>query len=530
MDHKEFRERYQYDAEKDLLGAGGFGRVYKAHDSLLDRWVALKIFSRDVPDRYDLINEIRRAIDLNHPNICRYHGAEVLKGVNPLGEAQTIQVGIMEFVEGGTIDKFLVKRPEFRQKLLADVLRGLSYLHRHHPPIIHRDLKPSNVLVSFQDGTPVARITDFGISKSISESGAQVSVMGLGTYAYMAPEQLNPVRYGVNEKVQCNLDLWSYGPMMIELLTGVLPFGAGQAGASTGQILEAITRGISSQELNSFEEPYRSVLARCMVQDAGKRAQSAEELLSLLEAVHYGPGEQRQETVVEKARVRPRTVVEDAGARPETIWETPAIRPMPEASVRLAIPEVAEDEVSAAVPVSEEQQPPRKRDLRKIAMIVTAVAVILLVLEILYLYVKLNPFSSMNPSRIEADEAAAIQSMRVIHEAEAKYQAAYPDKGYACDLAKLGGHGIFGHPTADAAQLLPNDLAAGASKGYIFVTGCMSEGYIGGRVVGYNLYANPQIVGKTGNRGFCNYWFSDDIWVDPKVNPARGADCSQRLK
>ena len=530
MDHKEFRERYQYDAEKDLLGAGGFGRVYKAHDSLLDRRVALKIFSRDVPDRYDLINEIRRAIDLNHPNICRYHGAEVLKGVNPLGEAQTIQVGIMEFVEGGTIDKFLVKRPEFRKKLLADVLRGLSYLHRHHPPIIHRDLKPSNVLVGFQDGTPVARITDFGISKSISESGAQVSVMGLGTYAYMAPEQLNPVRYGVNEKVQCNLDLWSYGAMMIELLTGVLPFGAGQAGASTGQILEAINRGISPQEVSSFEEPYRSVLARCMVQDAGKRAQSAEELLSLLEAVHYGPGEKRRETVVEKARVRPGTVVEDAGARPETIWETPAPWPMPEASVRLAAPEVAEDEVSAAVPVSEEQQPPRKRDLRKIAMIVTAVAVILFVLEILYLYVKLNPFSSLNPSRIEANEAAAIQSMRAIHEAEAKYQAAYPDRGYACDLAKLGGNRIFGHPAADAAQLLPNDLAAGASKGYIFVTACMYEGYIGGRVVGYDLYAYPQIVGKTGNRGFCSYWLSDNIKVDPKVNPAHGAQCSQPLK
>ena len=71
------------------------------------RWpVALKVFSRDVPEEYDLISEIRRAIDLNHPNICRYYGAEVLRGVNALGEAQEIQVGVMEFVEGGTVDEF----------------------------------------------------------------------------------------------------------------------------------------------------------------------------------------------------------------------------------------------------------------------------------------------------------------------------------------------------------------------------------------------------------------------------------------
>lgn len=307
MDYKEFRERYQYDAEKDLLGVGGFGRVVKAHDLLLDRWVALKIFSRDVPERYDLISEIRRAIDLNHPNICRYHGAEVLKGSNALGETQMIQVGVMEFVECGTIDRFLVKHPEFRKKLLADVLRGLSYLHHHHPPIIHRDLKPSNVLVGYQDGIPVAKITDFGISKSAGDSGVGLSQMGLGTLAYMAPEQLNPVRYGVNGKIQCNLDLWSYGAMMIELLTGVSPFGAGLAGASTGQIFEAIIQGIPAHELNGFEEPYRSVLRLCMVQESGKRAQNANELLSLLEAAHIDPVK-RKDTIPEKNRDWRKTV------------------------------------------------------------------------------------------------------------------------------------------------------------------------------------------------------------------------------
>lgn len=299
MDYKEFRERYQYDLVKDLVGQGGFGRVFRARDVILDRWVALKVFSRDVPQQYDLISEIKKAINLNHPNICRYNGVEVLKGINALGEPHVIQVGIMEFIEGGTIGQFLKKRPEFRKKLLTDVLHGLSYLHQHQPPIIHRDLKPPNVLVGFENGVPVAKITDFGISKFSSESGARVSVVGVGTYAYMAPEQLNPVRYGVNGKIQGNLDLWSFGAMTIELLTGVLPFGGDDPEVSTGQIQQAIINGIPAQVLAGFEEPYRSVLRRCMIQDAGKRAQRASELISLFETQPQASADQRRQTVVE---------------------------------------------------------------------------------------------------------------------------------------------------------------------------------------------------------------------------------------
>jgi serine/threonine protein kinase len=310
LDYKEFRERYQYDAVKDLLGQGGFGRVYKARDLLLDRQVALKVFSRDVPQQYNLISEIRRAIDLNHPNICRYFDAQVLQGTNALGESQVIQVGVMEYVEGGTIDEYLRRSPQHRKELLKDVLRGLSYLHHRQPAIIHRDLKPSNVLVGFENGVPVAKITDFGISKSSNVSGARVSVVGMGTYAYMAPEQLSPSRYGIDGKIQCNLDLWSYGVMTIELLTGVLPFGEGDPEASTGQIMESIIRGIPPQVLNGFEEPYRSVLSMCMIQDAGKRAQSATELLSLFEAPPQATSDQRRQTVVEYPRQQ--TVLDDA--------------------------------------------------------------------------------------------------------------------------------------------------------------------------------------------------------------------------
>ena len=302
MDYREFRERYQYDPEKDLLGEGGFGRVFRAHDQLLDRQVALKIFSRDGRlQRYDLISEIRRAIALNHRNICRYYGAEVLRGSNALGEAQVIEVGVMEFVESGTLDVFLWKNPQYRKKLLADVLHGLSYLHQRQPPIIHRDLKPSNVLVGFdEDGVPVAKVTDFGISKSADGSGTDVSRV-MGTYCYMAPEQFNPARYGVNGKIRCNVDLWAFGVMTIELLTGVLPFGAGDSDASTGQIIESIMRGVPAELLSGFDEPYRTVLQMCLVQNAGERAQSAEELLRVLDGPVREAPRGGRDTVAEEA-------------------------------------------------------------------------------------------------------------------------------------------------------------------------------------------------------------------------------------
>ena len=283
MDYTEFRERYRYDPVTDLLGQGGFGRVFRAHDTLLDRTVALKIFFSDMPEQYDLISEIRRAINLNHPNICRYYGAEVLRGSNALGEPQLVQVGIMEFVEGGTVGAFLANHPQHTRKLLIDVLRGLGYLHQRRPAIIHRDLKPPNVLVSFEDGVPVARITDFGISKTSRETGVKISHL-IGTLAYMAPEQILPETYGVNGNINCNLDLWSFGVMTIELLTGATPFGAGDPQASTGQIQQAILQGLSEPGLRAFEEPYRSVLRRCMVPDAARRAQTAAELITLLEA------------------------------------------------------------------------------------------------------------------------------------------------------------------------------------------------------------------------------------------------------
>jgi type IV pilus assembly protein PilA len=127
----------------------------------------------------------------------------------------------------------------------------------------------------------------------------------------------------------------------------------------------------------------------------------------------------------------------------------------------------------------------------------------------------------------QAGEAAAINSLRTIEQAELMYSTIYPSHGYACSLRALGGDPSAGQPTADAAQLLPNDLASGFKSGYVFnLSNCAKVSLSGTeRVTGYTVTAVPQTVGKTGHRGFC----SDESGVI-KYDPTGGTQCVQPLE
>ena len=94
--------RYQYDPKKDLIGKGGFSRVYKAHDKKLNRWVALKIYkTNNLAEKYSPIAEIQRVINLEHPNICRYIDIEEFEKEDAFGESETLQVCVLEFFRRG---------------------------------------------------------------------------------------------------------------------------------------------------------------------------------------------------------------------------------------------------------------------------------------------------------------------------------------------------------------------------------------------------------------------------------------------
>jgi type IV pilus assembly protein PilA len=127
----------------------------------------------------------------------------------------------------------------------------------------------------------------------------------------------------------------------------------------------------------------------------------------------------------------------------------------------------------------------------------------------------------------QANEIAAKKSIQTIAQAELMYSVAFPSHGYACSLRALGGDPSAGPPSAEAAQLLPSDLASGVKSGYIFnLSNCTSVSQNGTeRVTGYRLTAIPQTPGKTGHRGFC----SDASGVIT-YDPTGGSNCTQPLE
>jgi type IV pilus assembly protein PilA len=134
---------------------------------------------------------------------------------------------------------------------------------------------------------------------------------------------------------------------------------------------------------------------------------------------------------------------------------------------------------------------------------------------------------TMGHMKNQANETAAIQSMRTIQQAELMYSETYPSRGFACSLRALGGEPSAGPPSADAAQVLPSDLASGIKSGYIFTIGNCTRVSLSGteRVTGYTIIAIPKNPGKTGNRGFCG----DESGVI-KYDPTGGTQCVQPLE
>jgi type IV pilus assembly protein PilA len=158
-----------------------------------------------------------------------------------------------------------------------------------------------------------------------------------------------------------------------------------------------------------------------------------------------------------------------------------------------------------------------------IAILGSCFAVLFIVLILMALAVP-----QMLKLKKNADQTSAIQTMRAIGSAELVYSSSYPANGFGCPLSVLGGDPQAGAPTAQAAQLLPADLAAtGQKSGYTFVVTCGIKATVSGQVVytSYQLTAVPQTVGKTGDNGYC----SDESNVI-KIDPTGGANCTEPLQ
>jgi serine/threonine protein kinase len=259
---------------QSLLGAGGMGEVYLAHDLKLDRQIAVKIlpaqFTRDVGQVQRFEREARAASGLNHPNIITIH---------EIARDDDIHFIATEFVAGQTLrEKITLGQTPLNEALSITIQIAEALTAAHSAGIVHRDIKPENVMVR-PDG--LVKVLDFGLAKPTGREpapGAMPSsvavttqtdpAMLMGTLAYLSPEQV------LRKEVDHRTDLFSLGVVLHEMTTGTRPF----AGASAAAICEAILRNEVTVSNPEVPPKLKRIIRRALEKDRGARYQTAVEM------------------------------------------------------------------------------------------------------------------------------------------------------------------------------------------------------------------------------------------------------------
>jgi serine/threonine protein kinase len=255
------------------LGAGGMGAVYRAHDTRLGRDVAIKIlpreFTSDADRRARFERESRVLAALNHPNIAAIYGVED----GPIEAGHDVRALVLELVEGETLAQRIERGPIALADVMAIARQMADALDAaHEGGIIHRDLKPANIKLR-ADG--VVKLLDFGIAKVFVGEGASteesptVTAAGtragtiLGTAAYMSPEHAR------GRSVDKRTDIWAFGCVLYEMLTGRAPFKGETVSDTLVAILE---REPDWRALPGATPPrIRELLRRCLEKDPKRR-------------------------------------------------------------------------------------------------------------------------------------------------------------------------------------------------------------------------------------------------------------------
>jgi serine/threonine-protein kinase len=208
--------RYRLDAR---IGRGGMSTVYRAFDVVLERPVAIKLMHREIAADADQLERFRRearsVAQLNHPHIVTVIDAGEESAID--GEHPGAPYIVLEYVDGETL-KDLIRRQgplEITQAIAyaIEIARALAAAHERQ--IVHRDVKPQNVLIGEEGG---AKITDFGIARTLTEEGLTMDGRVLGTTDYVSPEQ------ALGQRVTPQSDLYSLGVVLYEMLTAQVPF------------------------------------------------------------------------------------------------------------------------------------------------------------------------------------------------------------------------------------------------------------------------------------------------------------------
>ena len=314
---------------QSAIGAGGMGEVYRARDTRLDRTVAIKILpphvAGDPEFRERFEREARAVSQLNHPHICTLHDVGRLRADGATaGEGETVDFLVLEYLDGESLADRLRKGPLPVDQAIAyatQIAAALDAAHRRG--ILHRDLKPGNVMVTASG----VKLLDFGLAKTTPASAGAGSGRGtsfsapvtmttpltsqgtiLGTFQYMAPEVIE------GEAADARADIWAFGCVLHEMLTGVRPFAGKTQASLIGAILKDEPPSVSAAQ--PLVPPALDRIVRtCLAKDPNQRVQSAHDLLLNLQWIAEGGS----------AAGVPAPVLARRRSRERTIWLAAAI-------------------------------------------------------------------------------------------------------------------------------------------------------------------------------------------------------------
>ena len=260
------------------IGKGGMGEVYLSEDMVLDRQVALKFLPEEMQQdpiaRKRFLREAQAAATLNHPFVC---------GIHEIGEAQSTTFIVMEYVAGETLKERIARGPI---SLLETLQLGLEIAEAleiaHEKRIVHRDLKPANIMLTSQGH---AKVMDFGLAKQLFAAGnmesqeetfsATLTQKGaaVGTVPYMSPEQAR------GEEIDVRSDIFAFGVILYEMLTGSHPFRKGTAIETLSAILRDAPPPMPLKPVEAPAELQRA-LDKAMAKDRTERYQRIKDLAS----------------------------------------------------------------------------------------------------------------------------------------------------------------------------------------------------------------------------------------------------------
>jgi serine/threonine protein kinase/Tfp pilus assembly protein PilF len=255
----------------EKLGEGGMGVVYKAEDTKLNRMVALKFLLSDKmgskKDQVRFLHEARAAAALEHPNICT---------VYEINEADGHTYIAMAYIDGQTIQDMIAEKKLSKKEILRLSMEIAGGIHEaHEKDIIHRDIKSANIMVN-KKGQAV--IMDFGLAKQQGNTMLTVEGATLGTISYMSPEQTR------GDTVDQRSDIWAFGVMLYEMITGNVPFRADYDQAVIYSILHEDPEPLTNLR-EDISDDFQLIIDKALAKDPAQRYQNAAEILQDLENI-----------------------------------------------------------------------------------------------------------------------------------------------------------------------------------------------------------------------------------------------------